>query len=148
MSKVLIVYGSTTGNTEWVAGEVEKAAKAAGHDVEVQNAAKAKAGGLCQGRDLVVFGCSTWGQDEIVLQDDFAPLFEAFDQIEARGVKTAVFGCGDEDYDYFCGAVDAITDKLEALGSTVVGDKLKINGDPADSTDSIQKWAEGVLAAV
>jgi len=147
MSKVLIVYGSTTGNTEWVAGEVEKQVKAAGNEVDVKSAGRATPDGLCQGYDLVLFGCSTWGQDEIELQDDFIPLFEAFDKIGASGVKTGVFGCGDEDYTYFCGAVDAITEKLESLGAKVVGGKLKINGDPGDSAEAIKTWTAGVLAA-
>jgi flavodoxin short chain len=97
---------------------------------------------------MVLFGCSTWGSDDIELQDDFIPLFEAFDSIGASGVKTAVFGCGDEDYTHFCGAVDAITDKLNSLGSKVVGDKLKINGDPGDSAEAIKTWGQGVIAAI
>lgn len=148
MSNVLIVYGSTTGNTEWVAGELEKKIKAAGHDVECKGAGSVSADGLCNGRDMVLFGCSTWGQDEIELQEDFVPLFEKFDSIGASGVKTAVFGCGDDDYDYYCGAVDAITEKLEDLGAKVVGGKLKINGDPGDSADAINSWADGVVAAI
>ncbi|UQZ91179.1 flavodoxin [Deltaproteobacteria bacterium Smac51] len=148
MADVLMVYGSTTGNTEWVAEEIAKQMKGAGHTVAVKGAGSVTADGLCQGHDLVVFGCSTWGQDEIELQEDFVPLFEAFDSIGANGVKTAVFGCGDDDYTYFCGAVDAITEKLEKLGSKVVGGKLKINGDPGDARDEIKSWTDGVLAAV
>lgn len=148
MANVLIVYGSTTGNTEWVANEVKDVIKGAGHDVEVLNVSKATADGLCQGRDLVIFGCSTWGQDELEFQEDFIPLFESFDKIDAGGVKTAVFGCGDEDYTYYCGAVDAIAEKLTAMGSKIVGDKLKINGDPGDSLDTIKTWSNTVAAAI
>lgn len=148
MANVLIVYGSTTGNTEWVANEVKDVVKGAGHEVEVLNASKATADGLCKGRDMVVFGCSTWGQDELELQEDFVPLFEKFDQIGASGLKTAVFGCGDEDYTYYCGAVDAIAEKLEAMGSKVMGDKLKINGDPADTLSEIKSWSNSVASAI
>ncbi|MDR1044308.1 MAG: flavodoxin [Candidatus Adiutrix sp.] len=148
MANVLIVYGSTTGNTEWVAGQLKEVWAAAGNDVEVVSAGKAKADGLCQGRDLVAFGCSTWGQDEVELQDDFIPLFEKFDSLGAGGVKTAVFGCGDEDYTHFCGAVDAITEKLEALGAKLLGGKLKINGDPGDSAAEIKSWASAVASAM
>ncbi|MDR0355804.1 MAG: flavodoxin [Deltaproteobacteria bacterium] len=148
MANVLIVYGSTTGNTEWVAGQLKEQIAAAGHAVECGKAGSLPASGLCSGRDMVLFGCSTWGSDDIELQDDFIPLFEAFDSIGASGVKTAVFGCGDEDYTHFCGAVDAITDKLNSLGSKVVGDKLKINGDPGDSAEAIKTWGQGVIAAI
>jgi flavodoxin short chain len=148
MANVLIVYGSSTGNTEWVAGKLAGQIKDAGHSVTNSKVGDVKADGLCQGKDLVLFGCSTWGQDEIELQEDFIPLFEAFDSIGASGVKTAVFGCGDEDYTHFCGAVDAITDKLTALGSKVVGGKLKINGDPGDAASAIETWGAGVIAAL
>ena len=147
MANVLIVYGSTTGNTQWVAGEIKKVFDGHGHSVESKSADKVSADGLCNGKDMVLFGCSTWGQDEIELQEDFIPLFEAFDKIGANGVKTGVFGCGDEDYTYYCGAVDAITEKLESLGAKVVGGKLKINGDPGDSAEAIKTWTAGVLAA-
>jgi flavodoxin short chain len=148
MANVLIVYGSTTGNTEWVAGQLGEQLKASGNAVETAKAGAVKPSDLCAGRDIVLFGCSTWGQDEVELQDDFIPLFEAFDSIGASGVKTAVFGCGDEDYTHFCGAVDAITDKLNGLGSKVVGGKLKINGDPGDSAEAIKTWCQGVIAAI
>jgi flavodoxin short chain len=148
MSNVLIVYGSTTGNTEWVAGQLSDQLKAAGHAVQVAKAGAIAPAGLCAGKDLVLFGCSTWGQDDIELQDDFIPLFEAFDSIGASGVKAAVFGCGDEDYTHFCGAVDAISDKLGGLGATLVGGKLKITGDPGDSADAIKTWGQSVLSAI
>ncbi|MDR0550340.1 MAG: flavodoxin [Deltaproteobacteria bacterium] len=148
MANVLIVYGSTTGNTEWVANQLSSQIKEAGHTVDTTNVSKAKADGLCSGRDLVLFGCSTWGQDEIELQDDFIPLFQSFDKIGASGVKTGVFGCGDEDYTHFCGAVDAISGKLGELGAKVVGSGLKINGDPGDSADAIKSWGASVLASL
>jgi flavodoxin short chain len=148
MANIYIVYGSTTGNTEWVAGQLEAQLKAAGHTVSKAKAGDVKADGLCAGKDVVLFGCSTWGDEEIELQEDFIPLFESFDKIGASGVKAGVFGCGDEDYTFFCGAVDAITDKLKALGATVVGSKLKINGDPDGSKDAIKSWGDEILAAI
>lgn len=148
MANVLIVYGSTTGNTKWAADEIKGVFEEAGHAVELKSADSVKVDGLCGGRDMVLFGCSTWGQDEIELQDDFIHLFESFDKIGASGVKTGVFGCGDEDYTYYCGAVDAIYDKLESMGASLKGEKLKINGDPADSVDEIKAWASALIQAI
>ncbi|MDR2670030.1 MAG: flavodoxin [Desulfovibrio sp.] len=148
MADVLIVYGSTTGNTETVADNIAEILKGSGHNVTVQDAGKTDPAGLCAGRDCVLFGSSTWGDDSIVLQDDFAVLFEAFDAIGASGVKTAVFGCGDSGYTYFCGAVDSIYDKLEELGAHLIAPKLKIDGDPADADDEIASWTAEVAAAL
>lgn len=148
MAHVLIVYGSTTGNTESVAETVARILTEKGHSVTTLEASKAEASGLCNGRDCVLFGCSTWGDDEIELQDDFVPLFEAFDAIGASGVKCAVFGCGDTSYTFFCGAVDAITERLEELGADIITSGLKIDGDPSAAKGDIDAWAGEVLAAL
>ena len=148
MANVLIVYGSTTGNTETVANGVAGMIKGAGHDVTLLDAGKAQPAGLCAGRDCVLFGCSTWGDDTIELQDDFVSLFDAFDTIGASDVKTASFGCGDSSYTYYCGAVDAINEKLETLGAKMVAPGLKIDGDPGDAGDEIESWTRQVLAAL
>jgi flavodoxin short chain len=148
MADVLIVYGSTTGNTASVAGRIEKILSGGGHAVTVQDVANVKADNLCQGHDCVLFGCSTWGDDEIEPQSDFVPLLEDFDCIDAKGRKTACFGCGDSSYPHFCGAVDVIEERLEQLGSVNIAEKLKIDGDPGDAEEETDAWARTVLAAL
>ena len=145
MASALIVYGSTTGNTEYVAETVERILAGKGFSAKLVNASSAKADGLCDGYDLVLFGCSTWGDDSIELQDDFIPLFDDFDKIGASGKKTAVFGCGLSSYEYFCGAVDAIEEKLNGLGAKVLN-TLKIDGDPQSEKSEIESWADRVAA--
>ena len=143
MFSALIVYGSTTGNTENAARTVERTLESNGAKVTVLDAANARADGLCSGYDLIVFGCSTWGDESIELQDDFVSLFEDFDSIQAQGKNVAVFGCGDSSYTYFCGAVDAIGERLEALGAHVI-DMLRIDGSPQQQKDEIEEWAQSV----
>ncbi len=145
--KALIVYGSTTGNTEFVASHIEKYLAAEGFEVSNESADSVNAKNLCDGYDLILFGCSTWGDEEIELQDDFIPLFDEFDSINAQGKKTAVFGCGDSSYTYFCGAVDAIEQKLTGLGAEVL-DTLKIDGDPQSEKGSIDDFAKTVVPNV
>jgi len=143
MAKALVVFGSTTGNTEAVAGYVAETLVGGGMDVEVKNAAKVSASGLAGDYDIVLFGCSTWGDDEIELQEDFVPLYEELEKAALAGKKVAVFGCGDSSYTHFCGAVDAIAEKAGQLGATVVGMPLKIDGDP-DKGEAVA-WARDVL---
>ena len=133
MSKALIVFGSTTGNTESVSDDIAKVLEEAGHEVDILSAA-----------DAVLMGCSTWGEDEIELQDDFIPVFEDLDKAGLKEKKVAVFGCGDSSYEYYCGAVDVIEEKSEALGAVMLGDTLKIDGDP--DAGEVKAWAEGVVA--
>ena len=148
MADVLIVYGSTTGNTASVAERVGKTLSGGGHTVTLLDAAKAKADNLCQGRDCVLFGCATWGDADIELQPDFVPLFDDFDRIVAKGCKTACFGCGDSSYTHFCGAVDVIKARLAELGADIIGPELKIDGDPDGAGEDIDAWARTVLSAL
>jgi flavodoxin short chain len=143
MAKALVVYGSTTGNTEEVAGYVAETLVGEGVAVDVKNAADVQASELTKGYDLVFFGCSTWGDDAIELQEDFEPLYEELEKAALDGSKVAVFGCGDTSYPHFCGAVDAIVEKSERLGARLVGLPLKIDGQP-DRGEAVA-WAKSVL---
>ena len=148
MSKVLIVYGSTTGNTEALAEILGRLIQEAGHEPTLLNAADASAPGLCDGWDMILFHCLTWGDDEVVLQDDFDTLFQQFDLINAKGHKTACFATGDSSFTYFCGAVDVIEAALERLGANVVAEGLKIDGQAQSDQPEIHEWAKVVLEAL
>lgn len=147
MAKVLIIYGSTTGNTETAAEIIEKNLASKGFQVNRENVIDAKVSDL-NTADLVLFGCSTWGEDSIELQDDFIPFYESLDKASVENKKVGVFGCGDSSYTYFCGAVDAIEEKVSALSGKLVAEGLKIDGDPMDSRDDILRWADEVASFI
>ena len=146
MSKILIVYGSTTGNTAAVAEALGEQFRQAGHEVEVADAANVTPAGLCAGRDAVLFGCSAWGTDDIELQTDFEPLFEAFDSIGAKGVRVACFATGDSSFEHFCGAVDLIEARLAELGAVQILEGLKLDGDLGANQKEVAEWGNRVLA--
>lgn len=146
MSKALIVYGSTTGNTETAADYVAATLLSKGIDTVVKDAADVQAEGLGDGYDILLLGSSTWGDEDVELQDDFAPLYDDLDRAALKGRKVAVFGCGDSSYTHFCGAVDALEVRVGELGAELVGDTLKIDGDP--ERDEIEAWAETVSASL
>ena len=54
MKSIAIIYGSSTGNTAYVAGEIEKKLAAQGMDVKTVEAGRAKPEGLCDGFDMVL----------------------------------------------------------------------------------------------
>ena len=137
MAKTLIIYGSTTGNTEHTARLIGERLGKIGLGVTVEDVSSVQAGILTDDADLVLLGCSTWGDDDIELQEDFAEFLDTLDGLDLGGKKMAVFGCGDSSYTHFCGAVDAIEEKLEELGAALVVQGLKIDGDPDDAEDEI-----------
>ena len=147
MSKALIVYGSTTGNTEMVAKQIGDILLNKGHDVTVKDVAESKVDELGNGYDITILGSSTWGEDEIEFQEDFEPFYEEMNQKgDLKGKKVALFGCGDTSYEYFCGAVDKLEELMVTLGADVVAMALRIDGDPDDSGREIEEWADEVAS--
>ncbi|WP_419175769.1 flavodoxin [Desulfosediminicola sp.] len=148
MARALVVYGSTTGNTEMVAGKISEVLGEKGVEVTVKNVVDTKVAELGNGYDLTVLGASTWGMEEIEFQEDFEPFFEEMKSAELSTKKVALFGCGDSSYEYFCGAVDALESLMEKLEAKVVNEPLRIDGDPEDVHSEIEEWAEEVASAV
>ncbi|BCS97012.1 flavodoxin [Desulfoluna limicola] len=146
MARALIIYGSTTGNTETAADHIGAVLAGKGLDVTVQNVTDTNPGDEAA-YDVVLYGCSTWGEDEIELQDDFIEYYEAMDTASLSGKKVGIFGCGDSSYLYFCGAVDAIEEKVRNVGGLLVAEGLKIDGDPDEWEGEINDWAAAVAAA-
>ncbi|MBQ7608882.1 MAG: flavodoxin [Desulfovibrionaceae bacterium] len=145
MSKVLIVYGSSTGNTQSIAEKIGEQIRAAGHEVDVKDAANVVPENLMEGYDAGLFGCSAWGEEDLEMQDDFLPLFEAFDKVGLSGRKVASFASGDQSYPHFCGAVDAIVSRAKELGATIIAEGLKMEGDANADPAAVTAFAQDVI---
>ena len=148
MAKALIIYGSTTGNTENTAKQIGKVLTQGGHEVCLQDVRNAKVEELGNGYDITVLGSSTWGDAEIEFQEDFADFYEDMDKAGLKGRMVALFGCGDSSYTFFCGAVDALQEKVEGMGGVIISDPLKIDGDPGDAAGDIDSWAKEIAQAL
>lgn len=146
MKKALILFGSTTGNTEDMAGMIKRALEASGLETELKDVASAVPGDLNATYDLLMVGCPAYGDDAIELQEDFQEYYEQIDGVSLNGKKYAVFAPGDSSYTFFCGSVDMLEDKLEDLGGQRIAAGLKIDGDPSDAEKEIEEWARAVAA--
>ena len=119
MKKALIIYGTTTGNTETMADMVKQALEEAGLETQVKNVTEAEVEDLSAGHDLLVLGCPAYGDDEVELQEDFAEFYERLDGVVMNGRKVAVFAPGDSSYEHFCGSVDMLEEKMSELGGNL-----------------------------
>jgi flavodoxin short chain len=148
MKKALIIYGSTTGNTETMADIVQKGLDGAGLTTELKNVTDVEASELNGPCDIVLLGCPAYGDDEIELQEDFVDFAEDMEGMRLNGKLYAVFAPGDSDYEYFCGSVDYLEELIEKIGGKLAAAGLKIDGDPGDSADEIMDWAKSAAEAV
>jgi len=146
MSTALIIYGSTTGNTESAAETIEEYLSENGYDVTMIDVSETTVKVFEEKYDLFLLGCSTWGDEEIELQEDFESFYDDMKNgLSLTDKKIAVFGCGDSTYQYFCGAVDVIEERVGKIGGNVICESLRIDGDPED--DEINEWAQDVVNA-
>ncbi|MGP8331069.1 MAG: flavodoxin [Methanosarcinaceae archaeon] len=147
MTKAILIYGSTTGNTEALSEHVAAGLKQGGADVTVKNVADTGVDELAS-YDAIVFGCSTWGDGE--LQDDFIDFHEDLNGTSLDGKKAAVFGPGDsDDYpDTYCDAVSILEEALNNCGADIVAENLKIDGDVEPAFKDAKAWGTKVAGAL
>lgn len=89
MSKVLVVYYSSTGNTQAMAEAVGQGATAAGAEVLVTSVSDAGSVNVAD-YDGVALGCSAMGAEELEAAE-FRPFFDAAAPLLV-GKKVALFG--------------------------------------------------------
>ncbi len=148
MKKILIIFGSTTGNTEYMANMIGEVFLDADILTEVKNAADTSIERLGEEEDVLILGCPAYGHDSIEMQEDFDELFERIENIRLKGKRFAAFAPGDSTYEYFCGSVDRIEETMEGLGAVKIADGLKIDGAPEDFEDDIREWAEVIVSSL
>lgn len=148
MTKALIAFGSTTGNTAEVAQWIATHLGESGIDVTTRDCAEASPDGLCAAYDLVVLGCPTYGDDPIEVQEDFEPVLDNLEKTGITGKKVAVFGCGDSSYTHFCGAVDAIEERVRDCAGFLVVGSLKVDTPYDGFKSEVRDWSRQVAAAV
>lgn len=164
MSKIVIVYGSSTGATQ----EVAKKVQAHFEGADIFDAADVNADDLTK-YDFLIFGASTTGVGD--LQDDWDVLLPKVEKLDLKGKKVALFGLGDSASfsTSFAGAMGiiykALKGKVEFIGSVstegytyddsdaVIDDKfvgLALDEDNEyDETDGrIAAWVEKLKLAI
>lgn len=146
MKKALIIFGTTTGNTEAMADMVKQTLEEKGLETQVKNVTEADVEDLSAGYDLLVLGCPAYGDDQVELQEDFADFYERLDGISLNNCNVAVFAPGDSSYEHFCGSVDMLEEKMTELGGHLVAQGLKVDGDPDDSQNEIRAWAGSIAS--
>jgi flavodoxin short chain len=144
MKKALIIFGTTTGNTESMSEIIQQVLEESDFETEMKNVMDAAVEDLTADHELLLLGCPAYGDEEIELQEDFEKFYEQLDGVNLNGKKFAVFAPGDSTYEHFCGSVDMLEGKMESLGGELVAEGLKIDGDPDGSTDEINEWALNV----
>ena len=126
MAKVLIVYVTTTGNTEKMANAIADGAKGAGADVTLKTVGNASVSELAD-YDVIAFGSPAMGA-EVIEEAEMEPFFsEAAKSLS--GKKVAVFGS----YDWGDGEwLRTWEGRCKEAGAVIAAEGLKAHLEPND----------------
>ncbi len=147
MSQLLLVYGTTTGNTETVALKIQQLLTQANHQVTVKNVTETSVEEL-KNYENFIFGSSTWddGQLQADMKEFLAKL--AGSGFKLVGKKVALFALGDSGYPAFCASAELLKTALITDGVNQVGEVLKVDGFPdmGENPQKITAWVTNLSA--
>ena len=89
MSKIAVVYWSSTGNTEEMANLVAEGIREAGGEADLHTPSSFDAG-MMDSYDAIAFGCPSMGAEQLE-ETEFEPMFSACEE-KLSGKKIALFG--------------------------------------------------------
>lgn len=98
MSSVLIIFGSTGGNTELVTDKVAEVLTSQKHKVTVQRGELSSIQDI-KPYDLVIFASPTYGHG--LLQEHMVPIYRQMKKEGLKGKNCVVIGLGDNKYDKY-----------------------------------------------
>lgn len=129
MGNILMIYASTTGNTEIMAEAIVAYLEQKKHTVITKtfDFDPIDVAELLE-YDAVLVGTHTWDDGELPYEvEDF---YEELDDVDITGKNVGVFGSADSFYDTYGGAVDLMGDRFKNKGAAMIPDRLKVDLEP------------------
>ncbi len=141
-SRVLVAYGTETGNSKQLAYQLAEKAMQAGVDIEVVNLAEYRLRQLLR-ENLVMFICSTHGDGDAPepIGEFYSALMKE-QKADLGQLKFAVLALGDTSYPLFCEAGKNIEQRLIQLGAEAVLPRLDCDVDYQEAAD---QWMAEVI---
>lgn len=140
MASVLIIFGSTGGNTELVTDKITEILTSKKHKVTVQRAEQTKEADLAKYK-YIILASSTYGQG--LLQEHMNKFMYFLKSL--KGKKCAAVGLGDPKYniEYVVESAKLLEQGIKDKGGEVITTSLRIVKSPVPHLDTMVKdWAE------
>ncbi|MCL2567516.1 MAG: flavodoxin family protein [Alphaproteobacteria bacterium] len=143
MKNILIIYGTTTGNSEKIAhmsGDI----LANNFSVSIKNCADLPSS-YAFDKDIYLFATSTWGINPASLQEDFEIFWLQSNKKSIFGKKFVLLGLGDDSYPFFCGGIDILETEILENGGIVLNSPLKINDSAVHKRNLLEDYLQKTL---
>lgn len=143
MSKITVLYGTETGNSELLAMDICKEGENLGLECVNFGMEHIESDDFSSIENLLIV-CSTWGDGE--QPDNAIELFDYVEELDAgelENMKFSVLALGDTAFDLFCEAGKEWDRVLEEKGATRIYDRVDCD---VDYEDDAEEWIENVLS--
>ncbi len=124
MSKVAVVYFSSTGNTEIMANKISDGAKEAGNETNVFSCSEFDVSTV-NDYNAIILGCPACGSEELD-DSEFLPMFEGI-KSDLAGKKVGLFGSygwGGGEY------MNTFKQECESSGIAIIGEPILAENTP------------------
>ncbi|UQY33005.1 flavodoxin-like domain-containing protein [Pseudomonas fulva] len=139
MSIYKVLFGTESGNAEVIADDIVDALMAQGLQAAAIPMDEFAANEISPS-ERYVFITSTYGEGE--LPETTQPFFDALKDVTSlAGVEFFAFGLGDSTYANYNRAIHVLTDSLQGLGATLIGNIGMHDGNSGVGlTSAAQTW--------
>ncbi len=138
MAKILIVYWSTTWNTQTVAESIESELKNHWHEVSIQSWSEISPDKI-KDYDFTFIWSSTWWDGD--LQDDMLDFVDGIALNDITGQSVAIFATWMSSFPQFCKAWEIIENALKEAKAVIKTDIFKIDWDVDSELENVALWA-------
>lgn len=140
-----VLYGTDTGNSREVAGQLAEAAKGVGVEATVADMADYKTRLLKDEQDLLVVTATHGEGDPPPAAVGFFEFLAGRKAPKLPNLRFSVLALGDSTYEHYCSAGKQIDERLEQLGATRIADRVDCD---VDYEDDAAAWLAGVVAKI
>lgn len=144
MPNVMIIYGSSGGNTELVCQKVAETLEASGIEVTMKRVEKSTPSDI--GKNLTILAAPTY--EHGVILEHWQPFLRELKKVDLTGKPITVIGLGEIQYDdhYHIESANTLSNAIKASKGTLFCHPLRVSGAVLPQLETrVKKWSEELL---
>jgi flavodoxin len=148
MKTIIIIYGSSGGNTEIVCQKVAEVLQSSELNVILKRVENCTPQDIFKG-DLCILAAPTY--EHGIILDHFLPFLKELKQTDLKGHQMAVIALGDTKYDmhYHLESANTLVAAIKESKGSTFHHPLRISGLPFPHLDGrITKWAQEISSKI
>lgn len=147
MANVIIIYGSSGGNTELVCQKVAETLQASGIEVTMKRVEKSTPSDI--GNELTILAAPTY--EHGVILEHWQPFLRELKKVDLTGKPITVIGLGEIQYDdhYHIESANTLTNAIKTSKGALFYHALRVSGAVLGQLETrVKKWGEEVVTKI